>query len=241
MPEVFLKNHGFCPVCSAETIFQSQEPWLRDHYICRRCQSIPRERALKRVIDSFYPQWRELVIHESSPAQRGTSLVLQQEAPGYVASHFYPGVPPGTLVDGFRCENLEALTFPDESIDVHISQDVLEHIFHPERAFAEIARTLKPGGAHIFTVPIVRKQQPTQRRAKMCEGGTITHLLPPQYHGNPVAAEGSLVTFDWGYDIVMDIWNTSRLCNFIVQIDDLFHGIRAEYIDVFVTQKIVKA
>lgn len=237
MPEVVLKNHGFCPICSEETIFQSQESWLRDHYICLRCRSLPRERALKQAIDSFYPQWRDLVIHESSPSQRGTSLVLQQEAPGYIPSHYFPDVQPGSVVNGYRCENLEELTFPDESIDLHISQDVLEHIFHPERAFAEIARTLKPGGAHIFTVPIVRKHLPTQCRAQMEKEGTITHILPPQYHGNPIASEGSLVTFDWGYDIVTDIWSASKLCTFIVQIDDLSHGIRAEYNDVFVTKK----
>ena len=50
------------------------------------------------------------------------------------------------MVQGVRCENLEELTFPDESIDLHISQDVMEHVFQPKRAFAEIARTLRPGG-----------------------------------------------------------------------------------------------
>ena len=31
--------------------------------------------------------------------------------------------------DGVRCENLEALTFADSSIDLHVSQDVFEHLF----------------------------------------------------------------------------------------------------------------
>jgi len=66
----------------------------------------------------------------------------------------------------FRCENLEALTFANESIDLHITQDVMEHVFHPSKVFKEIARTLKLGGAHIFTVPIVNKHMPSILRAR---------------------------------------------------------------------------
>lgn len=33
---------------------------------------------------------------------------------------------------------------------MHVTQDVLKHAFHPEKVFKEIARTLKPGGIHIF-------------------------------------------------------------------------------------------
>ena len=42
------------------------------------------------------------------------------------------------------------------SVDLHVTQDVLKHVFHPEKVFKKIARTLKPDGIHIFSVPIVR-------------------------------------------------------------------------------------
>jgi hypothetical protein len=35
-------------------------------------------------------------------------------------------------------EDLEALTFPDESFDLVITQDVFEHVLRPAKAFAEI-------------------------------------------------------------------------------------------------------
>jgi len=44
----------------------------------------------------------------------------------------------------------------DESFDLVITLDVFEHVLRPAKAFAEIARTLKPGGAHIYTVPYYR-------------------------------------------------------------------------------------
>jgi SAM-dependent methyltransferase len=107
-------------------------------------------------IERFFPQWRNLSIRESSPVLgRGANRRLSKEAPAYVASHYYAGVAPGKIVNGIRCENLERLSFGDEPFDLHITQDVFEHLFDPAAAFCEIARTLKPGGAHVFTTPLV--------------------------------------------------------------------------------------
>lgn len=38
----------------------------------------------------------------------------------------------------------------------------MEHIYDPEKAFSDIARTLKKGGGHIYTVPIINKFMPTE-------------------------------------------------------------------------------
>jgi SAM-dependent methyltransferase len=139
-----------------------------------------------------------------------------------------------------RFENLEGMTFADESIDLHITQDVMEHVLDPDLVFKEVARTLKPGGAHIFTVPIVNKHHPSDRRA-LLKGGRIVHLREPVYHGNPVDNNGALVTFDWGFDICEHIFKASGLYTHIVNMDDVSHGIRAEYIEVLVTIKPQKA
>jgi len=45
---------------------------------------------------------------------------------------------------------------------LHLTQDVFEHMFDPAAAFREIVRTLQPGGAHVFTTPLVRKSEPTR-------------------------------------------------------------------------------
>lgn len=239
--EAILRNEGYCPVCASDTIFLAEHPWLRDHYLCTKCCSIPRERALMRVLNSFYPAWRELTIHETSPGNRGASVKIAGECGNYIASHYFANVPGGSFKDGIRCENLEKLSFADESVDIHISQDVMEHIFSPNLAFKEIARTLRPGGAHIFTVPIVNKFQSTRRRATLLSDGTIQHLCSAQYHGNPIDAQGCLVTFDWGYDICQEIFGASGMFTHIIQIDDLNNGIRAEYVDVLVAIKSKQA
>jgi len=232
-----LETVGQCPTCNGDTVFRAKYDWFRDHLLCAHCGSVPRERALMLTIERFFPRWRELVIHESSPGNRGASVRLAKECPGYFGSQFYPDLPAGSTERNWRCENLEALSFADESVDLHVTQDVLEHVFDPARVFQEVARTLKPGGAHVFTVPLVNKAAPSRRRAEIAPDGSIRHLEPPQFHGNPIDHSGSLVTMDWGYDITAFIHATSGLFTHVIHIDDLSHGIRAEFIEVLVTVK----
>ena len=132
----------------------------------------------------------------------GLSAKLAAECPGYVATHHDPSIPFGSRhpVGGHRCEDLERLTFATASFDVVITQDVFEHVFDADAAFREVQRTLRAGGAHLFTVPLVRGTQPSRQRAVRGAEG-IRHLEPPQYHGNPMSEDGSLVTWDWGHDI----------------------------------------
>jgi SAM-dependent methyltransferase len=234
---VVLENTGHCPTCAQDVKFVARNSWLRDHYLCSNCGSIPRERALMLTIEKHFPNWRELSIHESSPCGRGASVRLAKECKGYVASQFFPEVQRGQLVHGVRCEDLEQLTFHDSSIDLHVTQDVMEHVFNPVKAFRELARTLKPGGAHIFTTPLVRKYQPSRLRARIDEHGKVIHMEPPQYHGNPISEQGSLVTVDWGFDITRCIFDASGLFTHLIYIDDLSKGIRAEYIEVLATLK----
>ena len=168
---------------------------------------------------------------------RGANRRLAKEAPAYITSQYYAGVAPGTIVNGVRCENLEHLTFDNETLDLHITQDVFEHLFDPAAAFCEIARTLRLGGAHVFTTPLVRKNQPTRFCASLAPDGSVIHLTEPEYHGNPISSEGSLVTVNWGYDITNFVFETSGLFTEIVFLDILDCGIRAEYIEVLVTRK----
>ena len=234
-PPVF-RTTGHCPTCDQDVEFIAHKEYFRDHFLCAHCGSIPRERALMATIDNFFPHWREAVIHETSPAPRGASIRLENECNHYIASRYFEDSPSGTMVDGTLCQNIEALSFDDESIDLHVSQDVMEHIFHPPRAFGEIARTLKPGGMHIFTVPIVNRNRPSARRARI-ENDAIVHLAPEQYHDDGIGGPGSLVTIDWGYDICRHIFEASGLFTHIVHIDDLSLGIRADLIEIQVTVK----
>ncbi|MBC7489782.1 MAG: class I SAM-dependent methyltransferase [Glaciimonas sp.] len=233
------QHQGRCPLCEKGVAFTANNTWFRDSLLCSDCGSIPRERALFIVIKDYYPNYRELCIHESSPANRGTSPKLKKECVGYSSSQYFPNIVPGTIepATGFRCENLEALSFPDNSFDIFVTQDVMEHIFDYEKSFREIARVLKPGGAHIFSVPLINKANKSESWASRGESGEIIYHHTPEYHGNPVDAKGALVTMHWGYDIARYITDTAKTPTTIIMIDDIDLGIRAEYIDIVVSVK----
>jgi hypothetical protein len=231
--------NGYCQICEETTIFHSKDDWLRDHFFCDRCLSIPRERSLLYVLNLLYPEWRTLKIHESSPADRGASRKMRKDCPEYVASHYDESIPRGTCHSSgiYRSENLEDQTFAEESFDLVITQDVFEHLLRPDLAICEIARTLRFGGAHICTVPLVMKNKPSRRRARLSDGKIINELAPV-YHGNPLSADGSLVTIDWGFDIANYLSRVSGLSTTIVFVDDLYLGLRAQFLEVLVCRKL---
>lgn len=164
---------------------------------------------------------------------------LKKECAKYVPTQFDPAVDPGYVhpANGWRNENLECQTFEDSEFDLVVTQDVFEHVFNPDLAISEIARTLKPGGAHVATVPLVCKTKPSRRRARLMKDGTITHLLPGHYHENPIDEQGSLVTIDWGFDIANYFDANSGLNTTILFIDNINLGISADLIEVLVSIK----
>lgn len=232
-----LSAAGTCPCCRQEVTFTATGEYLRDSFRCPECDSVPRERALMATLDRFFPWWPNATIHESSPVSRGASARIASECRYYHATQHWSDRDPGAYVGRVRNEDLEGQTYASGTFDLVVTQDVMEHVFDPDAAFREIARTLKPGGAHVFTTPLVNQARPSQQAARRAPGGEIVHLVEPEYHGNPIGPDGSLVTWRWGYDIVEHIYRASGLFSTIVYIDDLSQGIRAELNEVIVTRK----
>lgn len=232
----YYKSGGYCPCCEKDVIFHTVTPDLRERYKCLNCKSSPRERAVMLAIQKYFPNWKNLSIHESSPENRGVSLKLKTECSNYIASQFYPNNKFGEIVDGYRNENLESLTFQNEAFDIVVTQDVMEHVYNPEKAFKEIERTLRKGGAHIFTIPVINMHLPTETWATLGSNGKPVFLKTPEYHGNPVSNEGSPVTMHWGYDIVKHIENWCNMHTTIENVDNNKNGVMG-YIDVFVSFK----
>jgi SAM-dependent methyltransferase len=196
---------------------------------------VPRQRHLQTVLDETVSGWNQLVVHESSPSND----LLSRLCTDYSASQFFPDVPRGEFRDGVRSEDVEALTFADESIDVFITQDVLEHVFNPDRAIREIHRVLRPGGAHVFTAPKHRGLDASRQRARLGADGVVDHLLPEEYHGNPIGDNKALVTWDYGYDFEQLMSEWAGVAVEAHHRRDRGRGLDAEYNEVFVIRKPV--
>lgn len=233
----FYARKGHCSCCNSKVTFYSYNDYLRSNYICQNCNSLPRERALMQAIERFYPNWKDLNIHESSPIDRGASVKISKGCKNYTASQFFPNQPFGELVNDVRNEDLENQKFENEVFDLVITQDVFEHLNQPEKAFAEIHRTLKKGGAHILTVPIENRFDPTVRWAEFDSKGNLNFLFTPEYHGNPVNDEGSPVFWHYGYDIVDMIEKSTAVKPYIQTWEDRDNGIEGLLNEIIVIKK----
>jgi SAM-dependent methyltransferase len=190
-------------------------------------------RAINLTLDTYFPGWEQLSLHESSPSND----FISRFAANYSSSYFFEGVEPGSLHAGSRCENLEALTFADDTFDLFVTQDVFEHVFRPDLAIREIMRVLRPGGAHVFTAPKHKGLRQTRQRARF-ENGQVVHVLEEQYHGNPIGDGRALVTWDYGDDFEVCLWQWCGYPTVTYVVRDRHLGIDGEYLEVFVTRKL---
>lgn len=110
-------------------------------------------------------------------------------------------VPPGECRGHFQCQDVQKLTYPDNSFDVCTCTEVFEHVANDVKGFSEIYRVLTEGGVFVFTVPL-RNNTKTVERAVLVNG-KVEHLLEPEYHGDHLRGDGMVLCFrNYGTDIV---------------------------------------
>ena len=189
------EQKGLCPVCGKAVQFTAQNSWLRDYYRCSSCQSLPRDRALFRVLDFVKPDWREKNVIEFAPANNNIKM---QISGSYISSQYYPEYEFGSMVNGHQNEDIESTTFKDFTFDCIIHEDVLEHVNSPESVILDLIRILKRDGVTVFTVPINKNLEKSRQRASLSDDGDIEYICPPEYYGNPVGGGNSLVMWIMG-------------------------------------------
>jgi SAM-dependent methyltransferase len=199
-----------CFICGSSADFINQKDVTQRESLCTHCGSSRRNSDLASIIlETFLPGSKaslRLSATKLSPfsifeAQaKGHVHNCLKDLPHYICSEYFDDIPKGNRnAEGILCENLEDLSFPDERFDLVITQDVLEHVAYPEKAFSEIYRVLKYGGYHIFTIPY-HESQPTLCRV-VVKNGEKTFRYPPVYHGDPLREQGALVFTDFGSDM----------------------------------------
>lgn len=86
--------------------------------------------------------------------------------------------------------DMQKLPYPDNSFDIVVHSDTLEHVPDPLVGLRECHRVLVPGGYCVFTVPMV-VDRPTRSRAG----------FPPSYHGSESkSSEDYIVHTEFGGD-----------------------------------------
>ncbi|MHB8882984.1 MAG: class I SAM-dependent methyltransferase, partial [Thermodesulfovibrionales bacterium] len=198
--------NGYCYVCKTPVDFIVDfnyaynvdgvlMPNLRERLVCPVCHLNNRMRAVVHVFD--------LECHLKSNRDSRIYITEQTTALYKVFKRSFSSVCGseclGSSVDygacnsnGIRNENLTRLSFASNKFDFILSFDVLEHIPNYKKALTECYRCIKSGGALFLTVPFVRTSEKNIVRAHLSQTGEIVHLLPPEYHGDPINSDGCL-------------------------------------------------
>ncbi len=227
-----LYKEGECNICGEQTrFFYTRASLWRESLNCKNCISTSRYRSIAagilraieditgissrslaelpkhnaevfRVYDSQPPFYFESCAYPLPDKLKATQWAQ------VMLSMFRPNMKLGaTIREGVFNQNLEALTFDDESLDLVVTSDVMEHVRLDDRAHREIHRVLKMGGAYVFTVPHNRETEETLVRVKVhdpLDSAKDEHLLEPEYHGDTNAADGGGVLSYRVYGLDLD-------------------------------------
>jgi SAM-dependent methyltransferase len=178
---------------------------LRESVVFRglnsRCRAV-----LRLIIDANLPDTSVVYAPESITA---LANLLRGHFPNFIASEYLPTVSWRKRFPNTRHEDVQALSFKVASIDAYVSCEIMEHIPSVADALREAARVLRPGALFIATFPFRTVDQDTIVKATL-ENGQVRFLTKPEYHGNPVDPEGSLVFSIPAWDIL----DTARASGF---------------------------
>ena len=206
---------GYCYVCSRNVNFYTsfsyaftdaegnQKPNWREHLRCPSCGLNNRIRAAIQIFEQT-----------CKPRHDDTIYLTEQITPLFkwfarnyqnvVGSEYLGNKVSFGQVDksGLRNETLTDLTFSDNKFNYILSFDVFEHIPDYLSAFRECLRCLKPEGVLIFSVPFQRNSAEHIVRARVLSNGEVEHILPPEYHGDPLNSSGTLCFYHFGWELL---------------------------------------
>lgn len=209
-----LRLKGICNICDTHVDFvATPKPSIQDERfkfsvnywqdVKCKCDLNGSERAVLRILLEYHHYQNSLyhVGHFSTFAKW-----LQLNMTSVITSQYVPGKESGSVVNGVRIEDLTCLSFANDTLSAVICLEILEHIYDYKKALFEIWRTLRQGGMAIFTFPWLGRDIYDHRvRAEVSHDGTIFHLLPPEYHGDPASKEGILSYRSFGWQILDDL------------------------------------
>lgn len=199
---------GICPVCGGKEFIQSDVLWKelidawqlseteviyinrQQGFHCRQCLNNLRAMALaSAIVDAFGRQGCTLAEFTETA---GAIAVLEINR----AANLTPvlkNLNGHRLVEYPECD-MEALPIDSGSVDLVVHSDTLEHVPHPVRGLTECRRVLRPGGACVFTIPVI-----VDRLNRRRDG------LSPSYHGGAgVCVADQIVHTEFG----ADFWTT---------------------------------
>jgi SAM-dependent methyltransferase len=217
---------GYCEVCGKATQFiidwnnsydtpEGKMPNYRERVICEGCGLNNRQRfmaaCLFKSINEGENNGQRVYLYEQITQFYKIIRATTTKAQIFGSEYLGHDKKQGELINNIRHEDALCLSMASNSIDIIVSNDVYEHVPDITKALGEAYRVLKKGGRLLFSVPFYTSRDNTNQRA-ILEKGVVTNLLPELYHGNPLSSKGSLVFYDFGWDL-LDFYKVAGFCD----------------------------
>jgi SAM-dependent methyltransferase len=211
---------AWCDVCQCPSSFTCDWVGSEDHVVpdtrerlsCSKCALNTRQRLVMMLtLEIISPLVRKY--REGTARFTPAIYAYEQVTPFYKAlrrlfpdvqvvgsEYLGPGVPARDELNGLRHEDAQNLSFGDSTFDLILSNEVYEHVPDIRQTLREAQRVLRTGGHLLGTVPFTFL--PSTEQVARIEDGQIQYLSTPEYHGNPMSSEGSLVYHRFGWDLL---------------------------------------
>ena len=193
---------GYCEICGKmqNFVIRNREVYSwRESVHDEKCKLNSRLRFTYSYIKKRFFNKRIYLYEQVTPLFQYVSK-LSEKVTG--SEFLSPDLKGGAIVNGVRHEDARALSFENNSFDVMVSCDVLEHISDYRQALNEAYRCLDWGGTLFISIPFYKHKEKSISRVSINTDGSLNYLLEPQYHGNPISEKGSLVYTDFGWDFL---------------------------------------
>lgn len=209
----FKKISGQCNVCGMKSFFYYEsEEMFRETLFCGYCKSTSRYRSIAKaileIINKDYGVMATSLSKVNGDGLKQKIKIFDTQQPFHyrtcayalpdylrrinlievTTSRYDPNQQLGFLYsNGVENQNLEHLTFKDNSFDIVITSDVMEHVRLDNLAHEEIYRVLKKGGHYIFNVPHSMELENDLIRVEIIDCNDPLNdkkILEPEYHGD---------------------------------------------------------
>ena len=194
-PHTWRLSTAVCPNCgpSCFIVLRPEPFFIR----CLKCKATAINLALITAVQQSVNDLKDKEVYEMS-TYGSTYSFLKASCRVFHCSEFMPGHKSGEWINGIRNEDAQQLSFANESLDLITSNQVFEHVPDDLMAYRECWRTLRPGGALSFTVPLYETDRTVQ--VAMLKEGAIRWLSTPEFHASRSTGPNSVPVF-WRFSV----------------------------------------
>lgn len=147
-----------CPLCGMSyfVYLSSNNPFM---IRCLSCKNTITNLSLIPIVKEHVKGNYHRSVYELS-SYGATLEFLKRHFNDVTASEYFPNDKPGSYVNGILNQDVQNLTFSDNSFDIVTSSQVFEHVEDDIKGFSEVYRVLRGGELLFLLYPCMIQKKP---------------------------------------------------------------------------------